>query len=234
MVMRRKYFFKAPFRSDAYISLRLESEKFTLSKDERHIVATEPLTLREYYAAFHVSIPFRAYIKDKVELVVPDDLNSMKTMARHVCYGVRKRFLSWWTIDRDDLDAVEEVEIRGDFHWLGVIAEMSVKGYAEVRTPYICDDPDDCMWPSSLLVQLYELANEYKVLEYRGASTISLVIKLFSKKAFSYISIRGADAGEVEQLLKKEGFTVLRSCNESKAELRIEKMSENKFYIECF
>ena len=229
--MGRKYFFKAPFKRDVYISLRMESKKF-VAKDGRFIVATEPLTLKEYYVAFHVSTPFSAYIKDKVGLVVPDDLDNVKAAARHVCHGVRRRFLSWWTIDRDDLNAAEEVEIRGNFHRWGV-AEMFVKGYAEVRTPYICEDPDDCMWPGTMLTTLYELSRRYKVLRYRGEDTVELVKLLFDKYRLSFVIIRDANIDEVVEMLKKRGFDVLRMCNEAK-ELRIEKISENKFYIGCF
>jgi hypothetical protein len=88
------------------------------------------------------------------------------------------------------------------------------------------------MWPLSILTTLYELSYKYKVLKYRGASTISLIVKLFDKKEFDYISIHGADTYEVEQLLKKEGFEVRNLCREQK-ELRIEKVSKNKFLIDC-
>lgn len=60
MDMGRKYFFRAPFRRDVYISLRMESNKFTMSKDGCFIVVTEPLTLREYYIAFISEVSFKS------------------------------------------------------------------------------------------------------------------------------------------------------------------------------
>jgi len=58
--MGKKYFFRALYDWLAYISLRLESEKFTTTEDNRFIVATKPLTLKKYYVAFGLGIPFRA------------------------------------------------------------------------------------------------------------------------------------------------------------------------------
>ncbi len=40
MDMGRKYFFRAPYNRSAYISLRIDSEKFTVTRDKRYIVAT--------------------------------------------------------------------------------------------------------------------------------------------------------------------------------------------------
>jgi hypothetical protein len=235
--MGKKYFFKTPYKSDIYISLRLESEKFTQSKD--FIVATEPLTLKEYYTAFILGIPFMAYVKDRVKLVVPDDIDSIADAARKACRGIRRIFLSWWTIDREDLNAAEEVEIWGNFARRGV-NKMLIKAYGKVETPYVCEDPDDCMWPNTLLTYIYEVAYKYKKWQYRGGDpayggehTVRLIAKLFSDpKNMHTIFIHDADVDEIERLLKKEGFAVLRRCEKSKARIQIE-VSEGKLLIEC-
>jgi hypothetical protein len=228
-----RYFFKAPYKRDAYVLLRMESKKFVTTKDNRFIVTAEPLALNEYYMAFYSEVPFKAYVEDKVEIVLPDDLENVVAMADEVRRGRGRISMTWSTRDRGDFMASEEVEIRGNFSRRG-LAVVTVRGHAKVEDPYICDDPDDCMRPLSILTMLYELANKYKVLEYRGASTISLIVKLFSdpKKEFSYISVYGVDASEVERLLKKEGFEVKNLCRQAEKELRIEKASE-EFLIDC-
>jgi len=227
-----KHFFEAPFKKDVYISLRLESEKF-ITRDERRIVATEPLTLREYYAAFISEVPFKARVEDRVELVVPDDLEQVAGVAKEVRRGRGRVSLRWQYVG-DDFEAEEDVEIRGRLSGRG-ITEVAVRGRAEVRTPYVCKDYDDCMWPATVLVFLYETSHRYKVLEYRGADTVEAVSRLLTdpRKDFAYIMMRNADVDEVEQLLKKAGFDVLRRCREARAKLRAEKISENRIYIGC-
>ncbi len=238
--MGKKYFFKAPYDRSAYISLRLESGKFTVTKDNRYIVATKPLTLREYYVAFGLGIPFRAYVKDVVELAVPNDLDSIAAAARRACRGVRRIFLSWRTIEAEDFNAAEEVEIIGNFVRRG-IHKMLVRGYGEVATPYVCEDPDDCMWPRTLLTFLYEVVHEYKEWRYKEGDctcwvdfTVKNIKELFSDpKNRHVIFISDADVNEIERLLKEEGFDVLRQCREAKARIRIKKASEGMLLIEC-
>ena len=87
----RKYFFKAPFRRDAYISLRFEGRKFAVTEDGRFIVAAEPLTLKEYYVAFISEVPFQAYVEDRAELVLPDDLENVAGAADEVRRNRRPR-----------------------------------------------------------------------------------------------------------------------------------------------
>jgi hypothetical protein len=235
--MGKKYFFKTPYRGDVYISLRLESKKFMKSKD--FIIATEPLTLKEYYTAFILGIPFRAYVRDRVELVVPDDLDGIAAVAKKACRGVRRIFLSWWTIDREDLNAAEEAEIWGNFARRGV-NEMLIRGYGEVEAPYVCEDPDDCMWPNTLLTYIYEAAYKYKEWQYRGGDpvyggehTAKLIAELFSDPKNTHtVFIHDADVDEIERLLKKKGFAVLRRCEKSKARIQIE-VSEGRLLIEC-
>jgi len=227
----RKYFFKAPFRRDAYISLRFEGRKFAVTEDGRFIVAAEPLTLKEYYVAFISEAPFRAYVEDRAELALPDDLENVAGAANEVRRGRGRVQLKWRRYE--DFDAKEEVEIRGRLSRRGIV-EVLVRGYGEVRDPYLCRDPDDCMWPATVLMLLYWLTHEYKVLEYRGASTVEVVSKLLSdpRKDFDFIEILGADADEVERMLREAGFEVKRWCREAE-ELRVEKISENRLYIEC-
>jgi len=225
-----KYFFKAPYKSDVYISLRLESEKFVATKDRRFIIATEPLTLKEYYVAFQARLPFKARVEDRVELVLPDDLEQVAGVAKEVRRGGGRVWLRWRRYE--DFHAEEEVEIKGTGR--GVV-DVLVRGYGEVRDPYVCRDPDDCMWPATVLVLLYWLTHEYKVLKYRGADAVEVVTKLFSdpRKKLSFIEVYDADVDEVEQLLKKVGFDVLRRCREAEAKLRIEKISEGRLYVGC-
>ena len=224
-----KHFFEAPFKKDVYISLRLESKKF-ITRDERRIVATEPLTLREYYVAFISGAPFKARVEDRVELVVPDDLEQVAGVAKEVRRGRGRVWLRWRRYE--DFHVEEEVEIKGTGRG---IVDVLVRGYGEVRGPYVCRDPDDCMWPATVLVLLYWLTHEYKVLKYRGADTVEVAAKLFSdpRKKFSFIEVYDADVDEVEQLLRKAGFEVMRRCGESRAELRIEKISEDRLYVSC-
>jgi hypothetical protein len=236
--MGRKYFFKAPYKSDVYISPRVDSEKFTVTEDRRYIVTTEPLTLREYYVAFISEVPFKARVEDRVELVVPDDLDSIKTMAIHACRGIKRMFLSWWTIETEDLNVAEELEIRGNLVRRGV-NEMVIRGYGEVETPYTCEDPDDCIWPNTMLTYLYEIVYKYKEWRYDdpvygGESTVRHVAELFSDPQNSHtVFISDADVDEVEQLLKKAGFDVLRRCGKARARIQIEKISKNNLLIEC-
>jgi hypothetical protein len=231
MYMGRKYLFKAPYNYETYISLRMESKKFAKTKDGRFIVSPEPLTLKEYYVAFISEVPFKAYVEDRMELVLPDDLEQAVGVAGEVRRGRGRLWLKWWR--REDFDAREEVEIRGRLSGRG-IAEVVVRGYGEVRDPYVCEDPDDCMWPVTVLTLLYWL-NEHKTLKYRGAATVELVARLLSdpKKEFDYITISNADVDEAERLLKKAGFEVWRRCREARAELEVKKISENKLYIGC-
>ena len=228
----RRHFFKAPFKKDVYISLRLESKKF-ITRDERHIVATEPLTLKEYYVAFLAEVPFKARVEDRVELVLPDDLEQVAGVAKEVRRGRGRVSLRWQCVD-DDFEAEEEVEIRGKLSGRGV-TEVAVRGRAEVRTPYVCKDYDDCMWPATVLVFLYETSHRYKVLKYRGADAVEVVTKLFSdpRKKLSFIEVYDADVDEVEQLLRKVVFEVMRRCREAEAKLRIEKISEGRLYVGC-
>jgi hypothetical protein len=223
-----RYFFKAPFRRDAYI-LRLESRKFTVTED--FIIATEPLTLREYYAAFQAGLPFKAYVEDRVELIVPDDLEQVAGIAREVRRGRGRVSLRWWHYE--DFHAEEEVEIKGTLSGRGLV-NVLVKSYGEVRDPYVCRDPDDCMWPATILTLLYWLTHEYKVLKYR-ADTVEVAAKLFSdpRKKFSFIEVYNADVDELEQLLRRAGFEVVRRCREAEAKLRIEKISEGRLYVGC-
>jgi len=226
-----RHFFEAPFRRDVYISLRFESKKF-ITRDERHIVATEPLTLREYYVAFISEVPFKARVEDRVELVVPDDLEQVAGVAKEVRRGRGRVWLRWWRYE--DFHAEEEVEIKGTLSGRGVVDAL-VRGYGEVRDPYVCRDPDDCMWPATILMLLYWLTHEYKVLKYRGADTVEVVTKFFSdpRKKFSFIEVYNADVDEVEQLLRKAGFEIMRRCREAEAKLRIEKISEGRLYVGC-
>ncbi|MFZ8840877.1 MAG: hypothetical protein ACO2PM_18575 [Pyrobaculum sp.] len=228
----KKHFFKAPFRRDVYISLRFEGRKFAVTEDGRFIVAAEPLTLREYYIAFVSEVPFQAYVEDRAELVLPDDLENVAGAADEVSRGRGRVQLKWRRYE--DFDAKEEVEIRGRLSGRG-IAEVSVRGYGEVRDPYVCRDPDDCMWPATVLTLLYWLTHEYKVLEYRGASTVEVASKLLSdpKNNFNFIEILGADVDAVERMLREAGFEVKRWCEKAKAELRVEKISENRLHIVC-
>jgi hypothetical protein len=225
-----KYFFKAPYKYEAYVLLRMESKKFAKTENGRFVVASEPLTLNEYYVAFTSGVPFMAHVEDRAELVLPDDLESV--VAKEVNRGRGRVQLKWRRYE--DFDAREEVEIRGRLSGRG-IAEVLVRGYGEVRNPYVCRDPDDCMWPSTALTRLYWLTHEHKVLEYRGASTAEIVAKLLSnpKKEFNRITMLNADVDEVEQLLKKTGFEIKKWCREAKAELQVEKVSEGKLFIEC-
>jgi hypothetical protein len=231
-----RHFFRAPFKYEAYVLLRSESKKFTTTKDGRFIVAAEPLTLREYYVAFISEVPFQAYVADKVELVLPDDLERVASTAKEVSRG-RGRISLRWTRE-EDFEAEEEVEISGGLSrtasWMG-LAEASVTGRGAVRTPHICKDPDDCMRPATALTLLYKLAHEYKMVKYRGASTVDALAKLLSdpKKKFSFFAIGDADVDQAERLLKEAGFEIERRCRESKAELRIEKISESKLFIYC-
>ena len=241
--MGRKYFFKAPFKRDVYISLRMESKKFA-AKDGRFVVATEPLTLKEYYVAFHAEVPFKACVVDRTRLVLPDDLEGVVSMAREVRRG-RGRISLRWCTRGDDLEAEEEVEIRGRLQ-RGMAAiktpavsspdttvahvEVLVKGCGEVRVPFRCKDPDDCMWPLSILTTLYELANKYKVLKYRGAESVELAIKLL-ERGLGRILLYNADVNEVEALLKKEG-EVLNLCRNAYEVLQIEKVP-GKYLIDC-
>ncbi len=224
-----RHFFKAPFRREVYISLRMESRKFAVAEGGRFIVTAEPLTLREYYAAFTLGVPFQAYVEDRVELVLPDDLEQVAGVAKEVRSNGGRIQLKWRR--REDFYAEEEVEIRGRLSGRGIV-EVLIRGYGEVRNPYVCRDPDDCMWPATVLTLLYWLTHEYKVLEYRGAATVDIVTKLFSKKKFSFIVMHNADAGEVEQLLRKT-FKVVKKCKEVEAGLRIEKISEDTLYVSC-
>jgi hypothetical protein len=230
--MGRKYLFRAPYNYEAYVSLRMESKKFTRTKDGRFVVSQEPLTLNEYYVAFISEVPFRAYVEDRVELLLPDDLEAVVDVAGEVRRGRGRVWLRWWRYE--DFDVREEVEIRGRLSGRG-IAEVAVKGYGEVRNPYVCDDPDDCMWPTTALVLLYTLTHEYKVLEYRGAATVELAARLLSdpKKELDHVVIHNADVDEVERLMKRAGFEVRRWCREARAELEVGKISENRLYIEC-
>jgi len=225
-----KYYFKAPYDKWAYFSLSFESKKFTVTKDRRYIVATEPLTLREYYVAFYAGVPFKAFVRDTAELMVPDDLDNVAKIAKEVHRGKGRIFMSWWTIESDnDIVGSEEVEIRGNFSRRG-LAEMKIRGYAEIKRPYICEDPDDCMWPRLLLTSLYDLTRWYKKLQYRGPETVELAVKLL-ERGLGHILLRNADVNEVEELLKKKG-EVLNMCKSSYRYLQIEKLSE-KFLIDC-
>ncbi len=228
-----KYFFRAPFRRDVYISLRFESRKFTVAEGGRLIVAAEPLTLREYYVAFASEVPFQAYVEDRVELVLPDDLEQVVGVANEVHRNGGDHIQLKWR-RCEDFYAEEEVEIRGRLSGGGIV-EVLVRGYGEVRDPHVCRDPDDCMRPATVLTLLYWLTHEYKVLEYRGADTVEAVAKLLSdpRKKLSFIEVYNADVGEVERLLKRAGFEVVRRCKEAKAELRIEEISEDKLYVGC-
>jgi hypothetical protein len=228
----RKYFFKAPFRRDAYISLRFEGRKFAVTEDGRFIAAAVPLTLREYYAAFISEVPFQAYVEDRAELALPDGLEHVAGAADEVRRGRGRVQLKWRRYE--DFYAEEEVEIRGRLSRRGIV-EVLVRGYGEVRDPYVCRDPDDCTWPATVLTLLYWLTHEYKVLKYRGASTVEAVSKLLSdpKKDFDFIEILGADVDAAERLLREAGFEIKRWCREAKAELRVEKISENRLHIEC-
>jgi hypothetical protein len=227
-----KYFFKAPYKYEAYVLLRMESKKFATTKDGRFVVASGPLTLKEYYVAFTSEVPFRAYVEDRVELVLPDDLEAVVDVADEVHRGRGRVQLKWRHYE--DFYVNEEVEIRGRLSGRGIV-EVLVRGYGEVRNPYVCRDPDDCMWPSTVLMLLYWLTHEYKVLKYRGIDTAEIVAKLLSdpKKEFDYITILDADVDEVERLLKKAGFEIKKWCREARAELRVEKVSESKLFIEC-
>jgi hypothetical protein len=144
--------------------------------------------------------------------------------------------LSWWTIDGEDLNATGEVEIWGDFARRGV-NEVLMKGCGKVETPYVCEDPDDCMWPSTPLTHLYEIAHQYKERQYRegtygGESIVSRVVELFSDPLPApKIYINDADVDEIEQLLQKAGVEVLRLCRETQARLQIEKSEGN--LIKC-
>ncbi len=234
MDMRKKYFFKAPYDRATYISLRIDSEKFVATKDKRYIVATEPLTLREYYVAFRARLPFKAYVKDKVELLVPDDLEKLAELANKACRGIRRILLTWWTDADDDYTAEEEIMIIGNFRW--GVAKMLVKGFGVVETPYTCDPadfPEECMWPHTLLTILYELVYEYKMLKYRGADTAELVAKLFSDSKNGHnVTIFNANVDEVENVLKKEGFAVSRLCKKPEADVEIRR-SSGKLVIVC-
>jgi len=226
-----RYFFEVPFRRDVYISLRFESEKF-ITRDERHIVATEPQTLREYYVAFISEVPFKARVEDRVELVVPDNLERVAGVAKEVHRGRGRVRLRWQRYE--DFHVEEEVEIKGTLSGRGIV-DVLVRGYGEVRDPYVCRDPDDCMWPTTVLVLLYWLTHEYKVLKYRGADAVEIVAKLFSdsRKKFSFIEVYDADVDKVEQLLRKVVFEVMKRCREAEAKLRIEKISEGRLYVGC-
>jgi len=227
-----KYLFKAPYKYEAYVLLRMESKKFATTKDGRFIVSPEPLTLKEYYIAFTSEVPFSAYVKDRVELALPDDLELVADAADEVRRGRGRVQLRWRRYE--DFSAEEEVEIRGRLSGRGV-AEVSVRGYGEVRDPYVCRDPDDCMWPATALVLLYWLTHKYKVLEYRGASTVETASKLLSdpKNNFNFIEILGADVDAVERMLREAGFEVKRRCKGAKTEIRVEKISENRLHIGC-
>ncbi len=229
----KKYFFMAPFRRSVYISLRLENRKFVAAEDDRFIVAAEPLTLREYYVAFTSEVPFQAYVEDRAELALPDDLEQVAGVADEVRRDGERVQLKWRR--REDFYAEEEVEIRGRLSGKGVV-EVLIRGYGEVRNPYVCRDPDDCMRPATVLTLLYWLTHEYKALEYRGADTIEVAARLLSdpRKRLSFIEVYNADVGEVEQLLKRAGFEVVKRCGKAKAELRIEKISEGRLYIGCW
>ena len=235
--MGRRYFFKAPYDDATYISLRLESEKFVATKDRRFIIATEPLTLREYYAVFNLGIPFRAYVEDKVKLVVPNDLDSIKTMAIHACRGIRRMFLSWWTVETEDFNAAEELEVRGNLVRCGV-NEMVIRGYGEVKTPYTCEDPDDCARPNTMLTYLYTIAYKYKEWRYDdpvcgGESTVRRVAELFSDPQNRHVVfISNADVDRVEQLLKKAGFKVVRRCTDARADVELKRL-EDGLHITC-
>ncbi len=218
-----KHFFKAPFRKSVYTSLKMESKKFAAMEDGRIIIAAEPPTLREYYVVFISEVPFQACVEDRAELALPYDLERADDIAEEVRRGRGRISLRW--AREDEFSAKKEVEIRSRLSQRG-IAEVPVRGHGEVRNPHICRDPDNCMRPASALTLLYELAHEYKVLDYRGAAAVDVAARLLSKKNFSFIEIHNADADEAEQLLKKAGFEVVRRCGESKARLRIEKISE--------
>lgn len=148
-------------------------------------------------------------------------------MAAAVKQKSRGRVFLSWSTNVEDVMTSEEVELRGNFSKR--IAKVDVRGYGEVCESYICRDPDDCMWSSTVLTALYELASKCKRLKYRGASTVELAIKLL-ENGFSHILLYDADV-EVEHLLKKRGLEILRTCKEKHAKLRIEKLDENKFYI---
>jgi hypothetical protein len=227
-----KHFFKAPFKYEAYVLLRFESKKFATTEDGRFIVATAPITLSEYHVAFHAEVPFKAYVEDRAELVLPDDLEEVVGAAGEVHRNRGRLRLKWRR--HEDFYAEEEVEIKGRLSGRGVV-EVLVRGYSEVRDPYVCRDPDDCMWPVTVLTLLYELTHKYKVLKYRGADTVEVVAKLLSdpRKKFSFIKVHNADADEVEQLLRKAGFEVVRRCKEAEAGFRIEKISEGRLYVGC-
>ena len=150
-------------------------------------------------------------------------------MARQVRRSRGRIFLSWQTYDSGDLVASEEVEIGGNFSRRGLV-EIRVRGYAKVDDPYICGDPDDCMWPLSILTTLYELSYEYKVLKYRGAESVELAIKLL-ERGLGRILLYNADVNEVEALLKKEG-EVLNLCRNAYEVLQIEKVP-GKYLIDC-
>jgi hypothetical protein len=227
--MGRKYF-KAPYDKWAYFSLVFESKKFTVTKDKRYIVATEPLTLREYYVAFYVGVPFKAFVEDKAELVVPDDLDTVAEIAKEVRRGRGRIFLRWWTIEWDnDIVGSEEVEIIGNFSRRG-LAEVKIRGYAEIERPYICEDPDDCMRLGLLLTSLYDLTRWYKKLRYRGPETVELAVELL-ERGLGHVLLRDADINEVEELLKKKG-EVLNLCKRAYKYLQIEK-SRGRFLIDC-
>jgi len=104
-----KYFFKAPYKYEAYVLLRMESKKFAKTENGRFVVASEPLTLNEYYVAFTSGVPFMAHVEDRAELVLPDDLESV--VAKEVNRGRGRVQLKWRRYE--DFDAREEVEIRG-------------------------------------------------------------------------------------------------------------------------
>jgi len=232
--MGRRYFFKAPYDDATYVSLRLDSEKFTATEDRRHIVATEPLTLKEYYVAFQARLPFKAYVKDEVELLVPDDLDKLAELARRACRGMRQILLSWWTEGDDDYSAEEEIVIRGNFRRWGV-AKMSIRGYGVVHRPYTCDPdfPEECMWASTLFTVLHDLAYKYKILKYRGAITAELVAELFSDSKNNHdVVIYDTDVDEIEHQLKKVGFNVVRHCGKAKADVDIER-SKGGLRITC-
>lgn len=226
----KKYFFKAPYDSGAYVSLRLDSEKFTVTEDGRYIVAAEPLTLREYYAAFRALVPFEAYVKDEVELL-PDDLDKLAEVAKWARRGARQILLNWWTEDDDDgYSAEEKVVLRGDFRqW---IVKTSVRGYGVVHNPYVCDPdyPEECA-KSTLITTIYDLAYNYKMLQYRGAATAELIAKLFSDPKNNHV-VTIFDVDELEQMLKR-GFEVIRNCRKAKANIVDVKKSNGGLRITC-
>ncbi len=138
--------------------------------------------------------------------------------------------MSWWTIDGEDLNATGEVEIWGDFARRGV-NEVLMKGCGKVETPYVCEDPDDCTWPGTLLITLYDIAYEYKAIQ-RGRPHIRRrehrePHRFSDPKNRHVVYISDADVDEIVQ-----GDEVLRRRQETKARLQIEK-SEGKLLIEC-